>query len=215
MSGMIPDTAILVFAKAPVAGAVKTRLLPRLGADGAALLHRRLLQQALATAAAAAPSALQLWCAPDDSDPFLRAAAARHGASLHAQQGKDLGERMAHAFAQALRRQGRAIGIGCDCAVLDVQHLQDAAAALGAGADAVFAPAEDGGYVLAGLARPVPEIFSGIAWGGPGVMADTRRRLRAAGLRWHELATLWDVDRPGDHQRLLQSGLLDALPEPD
>jgi glycosyltransferase A (GT-A) superfamily protein (DUF2064 family) len=87
-----------------------------------------------------------------------------------------------------------------------------AAAALRAGNDAVFAPAEDGGYVLIGLARNEPRLFSGISWGSAQVMAQTRECLRACALRWHELETLWDVDRPEDWQRLQQSGLFDDRP---
>lgn len=215
MPGSSPDTAILVFAKAPVAGAAKTRLIPLLGAEGAAMLHRRLLLQALAVAAAAAPGRLELWCSPDDSHPFLRAAAARHDAGLRVQQGDDLGARMAHAFAQSLGRWRQVIIIGTDCPALGVAELRTAADALQHGQDAVFVPAEDGGYALAGLSRDAPQLFAGIAWGGAAVMADTRRRLRDSGLRWRELATLWDVDRPDDYQRLLQTGLLDALPDPD
>lgn len=209
---MSPDTAILAFARAPVPGMAKTRLVPLLGAEGAAMLHQRLVLHTLATAATVAPGRIELWCAPDDSHPFLRTAALRHGASLHVQQGADLGARMAQAFSQALRQHRHAIIIGTDCPALNVAHLQDAASALAAGHDAVFAPTEDGGYALVGLAGVAPRLFAGIAWGGSAVMADTRMRLSDSGLRWQELATLWDVDRPDDYRRLVQSGLLDALP---
>jgi len=214
MPASTTDTAILVFARAPVAGAAKTRLIPLLGAEGAALLQQRLLQHALAVAAAAAPGRVDLCCSPDDSHPVLRAAAARHGAGLQVQRGEDLGTRMAHAFAQALRRWRQVIITGTDCPALTAAQLQEAAAALREGHDAVFTPAEDGGYVLVGLAREAPQLFDGIAWGGPDVMAGTRERLRDSGLRWRELAPLWDIDRPDDYRRLLQSGLLDALPDP-
>jgi uncharacterized protein len=214
MAGSNPDTAILVFARAPVAGAAKTRLIPLLGAEGAAALHRRLLLQAIAVAAATAPGKLDLWCSPDDSHPFLQAAASRHGARLQVQQGADLGARMAHAFAQALQQSRQAIIIGTDCPALAAAQLGAAADALRGGQDAVFAPAEDGGYALVGLTREAPQLFAGMPWGGPEVMATTRRQLRDSGLRWHELETLWDVDRPDDYRRLLQSGLLDALPDP-
>jgi len=69
-------------------------------------------------------------------------------------------------------------------------------------------PAEDGGYALIGLRRPVPDIFNGIEWGSDRVLAQTRERLRVRGLRWGELETLWDVDRPADWLRLQHSGLL-------
>jgi len=212
MSGTSPDLAILVFARAPVPGAAKTRLIPLLGADAAAALQGRLLRHALATARAAAPDHLELWCAPDAAHPALAAAALAHHASLHVQQGADLGARMAHAFACALRRARRAICIGTDCPALTARHLREAAAALDAGNDAVIAPAEDGGYTLIGLAQSEPRLFSDVNWSSAQVMPQTRDRLRACGLRWRELETLWDVDRPGDWQRLQHSGLLDEMP---
>ena len=214
MSGTNPEFPILVFARAPVAGKAKTRLIPLLGTAGAAALHARLIEHALATARAARPCALQLWCTPDTLHPFLQAAAARHHATLHVQHGADLGARMAHAFAATLNAASDTtvypLCIGADCPALTTQHLHAAAAALQAGADAVFAPAEDGGYALVGLARHEPRLFAGIDWGGPEVMAQTRARLRSLGLRWQELETLWDVDRPADYNRLQASGLLRA-----
>ena len=208
------ESAILVFARAPIAGAVKTRLIPLLGAADAAALQERLITHALAVARAATPDRLELWCAPDTTHPFLQTAAQTRGATLHAQQGSDLGERMAHAFTATLRTAGYVICIGTDCPALTAQHLRHAAAALRDGHDAVFVPAEDGGYALVGLARDEPRLFDGMAWGGAQVMAQTRARLRELGLRWHELETLWDVDRPDDYRRLLQTGWLDEAPPP-
>jgi uncharacterized protein len=214
MSATNPDLEILVFAKAPVAGTAKTRLIPLLGAEQAAALQARLLVRALATAAAAAPARVELWCAPDATHPALITAAQKHGATLHVQHGDDLGVRMAHAFASALQRTSHVLCIGTDCPALTVQHLHDAAAALRANHDAVFAPAEDGGYTLVGLSKNEPRLFNGIAWSSERVMLQTRERARACGLRWHELETLWDVDRPEDWHRLQQSGLLDETPSP-
>lgn len=209
-----PALAILVFAKAPVAGTVKTRLIPLLGAEGAAALQRQLLAHALGVAHGAAEAPVELWCAPDTAHPFLQTIAAAHGATLRRQLGDDLGARMAHAFTDTLQRHERAICIGADCPALTARHLREADAALRNGNDAVFVPAEDGGYALVGLARRVRDIFDGIAWGGPRVMTQTRARMRTAGVRWHELETLWDIDRPQDYHRLQQSGLLDDAPSP-
>lgn len=206
MSANAPDPAILVFAKAPVAGAVKTRLIPLLGAEGAAALQRQLLVHALGVACDATEAPVELWCAPDTTHPYLQTIAAAHGATLLRQLGDDLGARMTHAFTDALQRYERVICIGADCPALRVQHLRDADAALRGGHDAVFVPAEDGGYALIGLSRAAPQLFEGIAWGGALVMEQTRERMRIAGLRWHELETLWDVDRPEDLQRLQQAG---------
>ncbi|MET0681531.1 MAG: TIGR04282 family arsenosugar biosynthesis glycosyltransferase [Burkholderiales bacterium] len=195
-------TAVLVFAKAPVPGEVKTRLASVLGAAGAAALHERLVGRTLATAAAAAAGPVELCCGPDASHPALAALARAHGAMLTAQGPGDLGDRMNAAFRRALAGAPAAIVIGCDCPALTPDHLREAAGALDEGADAVLAPAEDGGYVLIGLARVAGALFAGIRWGESSVLADTRERLAALGWRWRELPTLWDVDRPEDLGRL-------------
>lgn len=212
MPGTNPDPTILVFAKAPLAGGVKTRLIPLLGADGAASLHRQLLERTLAIARSASRGAIELWCAPDTTHPFLQEMARHHDASLHRQSGNDLGARLAHAFDDSLQRHARAICIGVDCPALEVRHLHSADAALREGCDAVFVPAEDGGYALVGLARRASGLFENIDWGGPQVMAQSRSRLRAGGMKWRELETLWDIDRPEDFHRLQQSGWLDDAP---
>ena len=116
---------------------------------------------------------------------------------------------MYRAFKRALRRHTYVVLIGSDCPALRPADLRAAARALREGADAVFAPAEDGGYPLIGLSRVSRRLFDGIRWGGPRVMAQTRRRLEALRWRWQELRTLWDVDRPEDVLRLRRSRLLE------
>jgi glycosyltransferase A (GT-A) superfamily protein (DUF2064 family) len=98
--------------------------------------------------------------------------------------------------------------MGTDCPALTVGELRAAAGALREANDAVFVPAEDGGYVLVGLRHAVDSLFYGIPWGDDRVMDHTRERLRSAGLRWQELAPSWDVDRPEDLARLRASGLM-------
>jgi hypothetical protein len=196
------STPVLVFAKAPVPGEAKTRLIPALGAEGAAALHERLVDRALATSAAAAIGPVELCCTPDEPHPALVRLAHAHGARLAGQGPGDLGERMAAAFRRALGAAPAAIVIGCDCPALAPRHLREAAAALAGGCEAAIAPAEDGGYTLIGLTRTADTLFDGIRWGESTVLAETRGRLAALGLRSHELETLWDVDRPEDLARL-------------
>ncbi len=192
---------ILVFAKAPVPGSVKTRLVPALGEEGAAQLQRQLIERTLNTALAADLGAVELWCAPDPDEPFFAACATRPGLSMRAQGAGDLGVRMSRALAAG----APGLLIGSDCAAFTPAYLRQAANALGGGSDAIFGPAEDGGYVLIGLARSPPaRLFEDIAWGTPSVMQETRARLAQLGWRWRELATLWDVDRPEDLPRLRQ-----------
>lgn len=192
---------IALFAKAPVAGQAKTRLIPALGATGAARLHRQLVRQAVRIACAAGLGPVSLWCAPGIGHRFFRALATTAGLPLQAQQGDDLGARMAHAFA-TLTPHGPVLLIGSDCPMLTPALLHDCAAALRHGDDAVFLPAEDGGYALVGLRQPQPALFGAIPWGSDTVMAHTRARLNGHGLRWSEPATVWDVDRPDDLPRL-------------
>jgi rSAM/selenodomain-associated transferase 1 len=193
--------AIAIFARAPVAGATKTRLIPALGAEGAACLHAQLLRQAVTTACASGLGPVTLWCAPDCDHAFFRTLAEDFPIALASQAAGDLGERMLRAF-EHHGASGPMLLIGTDCPALTTQTLHDAAVALAPNQDAVFVPAEDGGYVLVGLHRPERCLFENLPWGGSEVMAQTRVRLRASGLRWRELAPLWDVDRPEDLPRL-------------
>jgi hypothetical protein len=176
-------TSVVVFAREPRAGRVKTRLIPLLGEAGAARLHARLLARTLATARAARLGRVVLW-------------------GTRRQRGADLGARMLHALRHGLRRAERVIVIGADCPALGARALRQTARWLAGGADAVLAPAEDGGYALVALRRVAPRLFEGIHWGGTQVMAQTRARLAALGWRWRELPQTWDVDRPEDVRRL-------------
>lgn len=195
------DVQIAVFAKAPIAGLAKTRLIPALGPGGAARLQRRFTRQTLQTALAAGVGPVTLWCAPDARHRFFRALRRTTGVNCLAQTGGDLGERM-HAAFQLHCPRGPLILVGTDCPALGADRLLEAAQALRDGHDAVWAPAEDGGYVLIGLRSPQPGLFSRMPWGTPEVMRETRRRAHELGLRVAELQTLWDVDLPGDLVRL-------------
>ena len=191
-------TAVVVFAKAPVPGLAKTRLVPALGEAGAAALAERMLRHALAQAVAADIGPVVLCATPDAPHPMLRDMAAACGAALLAQGAGDLGARMARALRRQLRRWPRALLVGTDAPALGARQLREAARAL-ADHDAVFVPTHDGGYVLVGQRRPGdPRCFRGMTWSHPQVMADTRRRLADAGLSWLELAPVVDIDEPAD-----------------
>jgi uncharacterized protein len=181
---------IIVFARAPVPGEAKTRLIPRLGAWRAARLHERLILHALRTAELAS-DAVELHGTRRHS--FFRSLKVR----FRLQRGRDLGERMYHAFAGAHQP---AILIGTDCPMLVPADLRRALRWLRAGYDAVLAPAEDGGYALIGGRRLPKSLFENIDWGGARVYADTVEKLE--GYRWRALRRVWDVDRPEDLERL-------------
>src|SRR2546430_9991616 len=137
----------MIFARAPIPGAVKTRLISALGSTGAAQLAIRMLVHALQNAADARLGPVQLHGAPDAEHPVLRSAAARVGATCLAQSPGDLGERMRIALAAALQLTPRALLCGTDCPALDAAVLQEADAAL-IDVDCVLVPTADGGFVL-------------------------------------------------------------------
>jgi len=201
---------VAVFAKAPVAGQVKTRLAPLLGDEGAAALHAQLVRRALSTAVAAGIGAVELHCAPDERHELFARCAAQFGVDLVAQRGADLGARMRNAFERAFEQGHALVVIGTDCPGLDADDLRAARDAL-ARAPAVLSPAEDGGYVLIGLVASVPGLFDGIDWGTSTVLAQTRRRFAQAGVQCAELRELWDLDRPEDYARLQAAGLMEGV----
>jgi uncharacterized protein len=206
MSGT-EGTRVLVFARAPVAGAVKTRLIPRLGAEGAAELHKLLVHRALSAARDASFGRPLLYCAPDASHPFFQRCAEDYRAELRVQTGDDLGERMVCALSEGLEIASCALLIGSDCPALSAASLQAAAAALAGDSDLVFVPAADGGYVLIGARKIDEALFKGVDWGTASVMQQTRARITDLGWTWRELPVLWDVDRPEDLDRLAELGM--------
>lgn len=193
--------ALIVMAKAPLAGYAKTRLIPALGAAGAAALAERMIEHAVGHACAAALGDVTLSCAPGVGHALFERLAAAHGVRLVPQGDGDLGARMARALESALLTHERALLVGTDAPAVDAPMLRLAAARL-LDHDAVFIPALDGGYVAVGLRRPAPGLFSGMVWSTTRVMHDTRERLRLERLRHAELAPVADIDVPADLARL-------------
>src|SRR5262249_51223167 len=146
-----------VFAKDPQPGRVKTRLAAVLGDVEATRLYRELAERTLDVALAARDRGIvcgvEVWC-DDPRAPWFASWPDRHRVTLHAQSGAVLGERMRNAIAHALSKERPALLIGTDAPAIDVDYLACAADALERH-DAVVGPAEDGGYVLIGLARDV------------------------------------------------------------
>ena len=187
-----------MFTRAPVPGGAKRRLVPALGPEGAAELQRRMTRRIVDAAVAAEPEGVSLWCSPDTSHPSFQALADRYPIRLCEQPGGDLGARMGAAMQDILRRRPFALLAGSDCPALGPERLRRASTWLAGGADAVLAPALDGGYVLIGLRRFEPALFAGMDWGTDRVLAETRRRLVRLGLEWRETEPLPDIDRPAD-----------------
>lgn len=212
MSGHI-DTAIIVFARLPLPGQAKTRLVPALGEDGAAALATRMLDHALAQAVRADVGPVALCMTPQSSHPLVRDLAARYAIQLFDQGPGDLGERMHRAFVRHLSASSKALLMGTDAPALDAVILRKASAALDE-VDAVFVPALDGGYALIGQRRADPRLLLAMTWSHAQVMQQTRERLRGAGLRWTELAALADIDEPAD-LRHLPPDWLEGLARPE
>ena len=196
-----PNARILIFAKAPEPGYVKTRLIPALGEEGAADLYKTLLKQTIKLATEADLSPVQLWCAPDLDHAFFQQLANQYNLSLHEQLGADLGERMYRAASLALNKSEAVLLIGADCPVLNAAHLLQSLQWLMEANDAVVGPAEDGGYVLLGLCQANAALFQNMPWGGDQVLELTRKRLATLNWHWQELEPLWDLDRPADFKR--------------
>lgn len=192
---------VAILARAPIPGQCKTRLIPALGAAGAARLQRWLLQRTVAMALVADIGPVSLWCAGDPRHPDFIQCRAYGAVSVRHQPQGDLGRRMLTAVHESATSAGVLV-IGTDCPALTPGYLREAAAHLQQH-DAVLAPAEDGGYVLIGLRAPIASVFEDIVWSSERVMAQTRERLQASECTWEELATLWDVDRPEDLPRLI------------
>lgn len=191
--------SIVILAKAPIPGFAKTRLIPAIGAHAAAVLQERLTERTVATALAAGIGPVTLCCDPDAThDTFLKMVT-RMKITLRPQPPGDLGTRMLAAVATST---GPVLVIGTDCPALTEAHLRSAAMALRDGNDVVLIPAERGGYVLLGMRKAQPALFSNIAWGGSSVLTDTRARIVEQRLMLVERPPLWDVDTEVDLVRL-------------
>ena len=197
------DTVILIFAKAPVAGQVKTRLVPLLGECGAAEISRLLLYSLVHKLESEKLADTEIWCMPNRLHPDFQYIQSILDCSLSNQVGDDLGERMLYAVDKALQHYRRVVLIGTDCPEMSTRYLKQAIRYLNEGMDAVLGPAEDGGYVLLGLTKTATCLFNGLPWGTDKILEMTRTCFLSMGWKWRELPDLWDVDRPEDLEKLM------------
>ncbi len=187
-------TRVLLFAKAPRAGRVKTRLAREIGEARAVELYRA-IGRSVATAVAEAYS-LTVWFDPPDAEEEMRAWLGDH--ECRPQPDGDLGERMAFAFAEHFASGERpVIGIGADVPGISAPVIADAERLLEQ-ADVVLGPALDGGYYLIGLPAPRDALFQRIPWGSSRVFRATEERCEALGMRAARLAPLRDIDTRED-----------------
>ncbi len=167
------------------------------------MLAEKMLDHAVAQALASGCGPVELCVTPNTTHAaFKRHTATPECALSLTEQGEgDLGQRMDRALTRILQQHTSAILIGTDAPALDAEVLRTAAQALNQH-DVVFVPALDGGYALVGLTRPQPALFADMVWSTPQVMAQSRCRMQAAGLRWAELGQVADVDEPADLRHL-------------
>ena len=175
-----------MFLRHPDPGHTKTRLIPALGAEGAAELHRVVVEHTVAVAASLVRDAVRTWLLVDPPaavpavESWLGPPA---GMVVLPQPPGDLGERLKSSMAAAfLAGARRVVAIGTDCPDLEARHLEAALEALEA-REAVVGPAADGGYYLLGLSQPLLSVFDAIPWSSDRTLEVTRRRLAAAGAR--------------------------------
>ena len=199
MANHCGDHRLIVFAKAPVAGQVKTRLQPELTPVQSVALHRALVEHTLRVACALEALTVELWVS--DSHAWWGVLEQRYAVPVFKQCGDDLGERMARASADALERSASVMIIGTDCPFITGDYLMRAWRQL-AHHPAVLGPAEDGGYVLIGLRSACAAVFANVDWGNNTVLQQTRTNLQRAAINWIELDTLADIDRAEDLPRL-------------
>ena len=187
---------LVVFAKAPQPGTAKTRLIPALGAEGAAALARRMLAHTLQQALAAGAGPVELCMSPSPNDAAWQSIALPEAVARTAQGEGDLGERMARVIFRVTKQQPVLL-MGADCPGLTAAHIGEAASQFRAH-DAVLLPVADGGYVLIGLKSPCPELFTAMPWSTSAVAAETLIRMKALGLKAWQGPQLHDIDEPAD-----------------
>lgn len=195
---MSRDKVLIIFAKAPVAGNVKTRLIPDYSPDQANIIHQQLLEYTVAGLNQIGGVDVQLHCSPDQNHNFFQYLKSQYNIKLLDQSTGDLGQKISTALFNSLLDYKKAVLIGADIPAIDKKYIQWAFTKLDRN-ETVIGPAEDGGYVLVGLTKPQLSMFDGIEWGSADVLQQTIARM-APDIPLL-LDTLWDVDRVEDVER--------------
>lgn len=195
---------LVIFAREPIAGMVKTRLAAGIGANAATEVYRKLLDHTIETARSTGIDAVVSL-----AEKPAEAWAAGLGLPAEIQGEGDLGRRMSDCFRDRFAGGAtRAVLIGSDNAHIRPDHIRQAFAALN-NHRMVLGPAEDGGYWLVGQQIPGIDLFRGIPWSDPSTLHATRQRLRKLDVDWCELETLPDIDTTEDLQRTMEDPRID------
>ncbi len=190
---------LIIFTRFPEPGQTKTRLIPVLGAEGAADLHRAMTEHTVGVAREwQRGSGGDIEVAFDGAEVSRVQAWLGKGLLYAPQSGQDLGTRMLHALERAFREGAkRAVLVGTDCPGRTASMLNSAFASLGKH-EVVLGSTSGGGYQLIGLRKPLPALFSGVAWGTDTVFEETLALATRLGVTVARLPILQDVDRPED-----------------
>ncbi|MGA9382374.1 MAG: TIGR04282 family arsenosugar biosynthesis glycosyltransferase [Phormidium sp.] len=187
---------LIVFTRYPEPGKTKTRLIPVLGAEGAANLHRQLTETVITQVKELQDVLIEVHFTGGNQQ--LMQAWLGENLTYKQQSEGDLGRRMTTAFQTAFNNGiEKVVIIGSDCPALQSQLIEEAFAALFQH-ELVLGPATDGGYYLIGLKRLIPELFTGVNWGTSEVLHQTVEIAESLKLTVAYLTTLSDVDRPED-----------------
>lgn len=196
-TGATKPVRIIIFAKAPQAGFAKTRLIPTLGADGAAQLAQQMLLHTLQAALESSVATVELCTTPAINDAAWHDILLPQGIVISDQGEGDLGIRMARAAQRGIAQGNAVILIGTDCVEMSAELLSDAAQTLNAH-DAIIHCTIDGGYALLGLNKFNASLFTDIAWSTDAVVSTTLSRIGQLGWSLHVGQMLHDVDEEQD-----------------
>ena len=195
-----PVERLILFAKAPVLGQVKSRIAQKTGEQKALLIYEQLLHHVLSQFQNAKD--FQVCCYSDQPRHAFFDRYKAPGVDFFQQQGEDLGQRMFNALTNEMGNATSVVLIGSDCPAINQALVLKAFQKLASGYQVVIAPAEDGGYVLIGFTgRVYQQIFENINWGTDKVFAETRQKIDQVGLKLCQLETLADIDTYDDYQK--------------
>ncbi len=205
---MVAKTRLIIFAKLPRLGQVKTRLQTLLGAEACLRLHYCLIDHALSLAQDWSSGPVELWLSePPQSEDLHSGPLAeiyrRSDLEIFYQQGANLGQRMEYALRCAVSQGDRAVLIGTDCPLQEITHLYQAEQILKSGKEIAIQPALDGGFVLIAANTKVPDLSEDIAWGSASVCEQVEKVFKKKGLSYGKIETISDLDTEQDF-RLLQ-----------
>ena len=191
---------LLIFAKSPIAGKCKTRLIPFLSAEQACDVYKELITHCLNNLKSLNNIDINIYCHPDTTHPFLQNLSQTYTATLVKQQGDNLGQRMFNAIKTSLKTYDKCVLIGTDCPTLDSTYINNAFTQLNS-ANLVLGPAEDGGYGLIGANKIEASLFENIIWGTASVLKQSLKNIKMAKYTHHLLPSCWDIDTPDDFKR--------------